>query len=102
MRKLNSDGTSTVISGPTLKCDGGDNTPQNFNLTFNNRGHYIVEAELRNENNSCGTNDAAGTYWRLGSVDVNTAAGTSPTVSLGGVPARPNTGGELHHDSYRR
>ena len=87
LRRL-SDNTTTT---PVVYCTGGDNTSQNLNVTFPNRGRWVVEAELLNENSSCGTNPNSGSWWRLGAVDVNSPASSSPNVSLN-IP-RPNLNG---------
>ncbi len=65
LRRL-SDGTTT---GTTKLCFGNsDNTQRNFNVTFPNRGRWVVEALLWN-NGSCDHLELSGTWWRIGSVD---------------------------------
>ncbi len=73
-------------------CYGdSDNSEKNLTVTFPNRGHWVVEAELLNANDSCSPNPASGAWWRLGSVDVNSPAADSPDVSLN-IP-RPQLNG---------
>ena len=87
LRRLSDNTTTTPVS----YCQGGDNTARTLNVAFPNRGRWVVEAELLNENSSCATNPNSGSWWRLGAVDVNSPASTSPTVSLN-IP-RPNLNG---------
>ena len=77
-RRLN-DGA--ITQGPTTMTGINDNTSTTLNVTFPARGRYVVEAELGNEN---GNFPQPGKFFRLGSVDVNTSAATSPTLSLSG------------------
>ncbi len=88
MRRV-SDGTTTT---PVKQCYSSpfDNVDKTLNVTFPDRGRWIVEAELLN-NSGCNINNNAGSWAYIGAVDVNTAAATSPTASL--AATRPQIGG---------
>jgi len=78
LRRL-SDGATT---GTTDLCFGNsDNTQRGFDVTFPNRGRWVVEALLLN-NAGCDYLELSGTWWRIGSVDVNSPASSSPNISL--------------------
>jgi len=88
LRRL-SDGTTTT---PQKVCYGSvDNTQQTLTVPFTRRGRWVVEAELLNENNTCGTNPDAGGWFYVGAVDVNTAAADSPELTLNAT--RPQING---------
>jgi hypothetical protein len=92
MRRL-SDGFTT---SSTVDCpNNGDNQPKNLTVEFPSRGRWVVEAETMDgqglDGSGCDTADNAGRWWRLGSVDVNSAASSSPTISLNAT--RPQING---------
>src|SRR5688572_26787475 len=90
LRRL-SDGTTT---GTTLSCPGnGDNAAKSVNVTFPDRGRWVVEAELMDGDN-CADNQNGGYWFWIGAVDVNTAAASSPTASLSGT-TRPTVNGNV-------
>ncbi|MFN8105043.1 MAG: PKD domain-containing protein [Acidimicrobiia bacterium] len=77
-RRLNDGALSTVTAVPGSLAD---NTLYTFNVTAPaTRGRYVVEAQLASNTNAY---DDSG-WWQLGTFDVNTAAATSPTGSIGG------------------
>jgi len=78
-RRLN----DNVVSGLT-EHDAEDNTARSFNVSFPQRGIYVVEAKLCGEDDSGSTcqND---TFWRIGSVMVNEATLPSGSVSFSGA-----------------
>lgn len=84
-----SDGVTTAVS--KICWGGSDNTARSFSANFNRRGRWVVEAELLNENNSCGTNPNSGGWFYIGAVDVNAPAASSPTATLDAT--RPQIGG---------
>ena len=88
LRRL-SDGATTT---PVQRCYSSpyDNTDKTLSVTFPNRGRWVVEAELLN-NEGCGVNNNAGSWAWIGAVDVNAAAATSPTGTLSAT--RPQIGG---------
>jgi hypothetical protein len=79
VRRLN-DGA--IVQGPTCVTGLDDNTTETLNVAFSSRGRFVVEAELGGEDDGCTDFDNGGQFFRLGAVDVNSAASTSPTVSL--------------------
>lgn len=85
-----SDGTTF---GLAVKSGGSDNAVQTLTVnTPNQRGYYVLEALLCNENSSCPT-DGAGTassYVRLGAVMVNEAA-TSMGVTWATTGTQPSS-----------
>ena len=90
-RRLN-DGSTTST---TVVCPGDiDNAQQTRTFTFpNQRGHWVVEAELR-EGSTCADRvypSGTGGWWRIGSADVNTAQASSPALSLSAT--RPQING---------
>jgi len=78
LRRLN-DG-KVINKGKSCPANG-DNANKTLNVTFPDRGRWVVEAELLN-NNDCATSDNGGYWFNLGTVDVNSPASSSPTVSL--------------------
>lgn len=82
-----------TLTGVTEVCSGNsDNTTRNFNVTFPNRGRWVVEAEALNDNDGSGctaSNTATGNWQYIGTVDVNSTA--APSISLSAT--RPNTNG---------
>ena len=80
-----SDGAVTATT--TVNTPNDDNDLQTQVVTFPNRGRWVVEAELAcNDMNFI----EPGRWFRLGAVDVNSPAASSPDITLSGVPARPN------------
>jgi hypothetical protein len=82
VRRLN-DGA--IVHGPVyvdLPGSGSDNVLQSLMVTFPQRGRYVVEAELGGEDDGPGGFENANQFFRIGAVDVNSDASTSPTVSL--------------------
>lgn len=89
LRRL-SDGTTTTAQ---KVCFGSsDNTQRTLSVPFNRRGRWVVEAEVLNENNTCGTNPDAGGWFYIGAVDVNSPAADSPELTLNAT--RPQIGGD--------
>ena len=75
-----SDGATTT--SPQVSCPGnGDNATKTLNVSFPDRGRWVVEAELLDGGN-CGDNDNSGKWYWVGAVDVNSPVATSPTLSL--------------------
>ena len=88
MRRVN-DGALTATQED---CDNnGDHAQKSVTATFPDRGRWVVEANLLN--NDCSDNDGANpSYWfRLGAVDVNSPASSSPTLDL--AATRPQING---------
>ena len=83
--------TDGTVTSTTKVCYSGnqDGKQQTRAVTFPNRGHWVVEAELLTS--SCTKTGMTGYWFSLGAVDVNTAAATSPTVAL--TATRPQLGG---------
>ena len=88
-RRLN-DGATT---GLTVVCPVDiDNELQTRTFTFpNQRGHWVVEAELREGSGCTDQVSLGGKFWRIGSADVNTAQASSPALSLSAT--RPQVNG---------
>ncbi len=83
------DGTTT---SPQTSCpNNGDNADKTLTVNFPNRGRWVVEAELLN--NDCGSdqNNNPGYWWYIGGVDVNSSASESPHLSLSAT--RPQING---------
>ncbi len=87
LRRLNN---GTVINKGKSCPANGDNANKTLTVAFPDRGRWVVEAELLN-NNDCNTNDNSGYWWNLGTVDVNSPASSSPTLTLNAT--RPEIGG---------
>jgi hypothetical protein len=88
LRRL-SDGATT---SETKVCYGNsDNSSKTLPVTFSRRGRWVVEAELLNSNNNCGTNPYNDAWSYLGAVDVNSPAADSPNLTLNAT--RPQIGG---------
>ena len=87
LRRINDD----AVTAETLVCtSAADNSTHTITPTFNRRGHWVLEAELRGDgcSNRAGT---AGRYWRIGAADVNTPQTASPSLSLSAT--RPQLNG---------
>ena len=88
LRRLN-DGYTTSETEVSIS---NDNTTVSVNgVVFPSRGLWLAEARIGSLSgglfcNSSTTYQQPDTYFRLGTVEANTAAGTSPTVALLGVP----------------
>ncbi len=89
VRNMNTGATTS----PQHDCDGGDdNGDKTTNVTFPDRGRFVVEAELLNEGNNCaGSGPNAGVWWPIGTVDVNSTAAPSIALSSTRVPNGPTT-----------
>ncbi|MCO5315805.1 MAG: Ig-like domain-containing protein [Solirubrobacterales bacterium] len=90
MRRLSDNTVTAEQSWGT--CQNSDNASKTMPVTFNRRGTWVVEAKLRNVNNSCGDpapGDAG--YYMLGTVDVNSPASAGPNVTLNAT--RPQLNG---------
>lgn len=82
-----------IVQGPTNVGGLSDNTNINLNVTFPQRGRYVVEADLGGEDDGFGDFENATEFFRIGAVDVNSAAGahslslspSSPVVDDGGT-----------------
>ncbi|MBK8293700.1 MAG: hypothetical protein IPK93_02595 [Solirubrobacterales bacterium] len=93
-------------TSPTFVCPGvdQDNVLQTLNVTFPDRGRWVVETKLHNldgdifGNGTCSYTFAPNHWYWVGAVDVNSpveASGVySPAVGLS-VPARPDEDGSL-------
>ena len=82
-----SDGFTT---SEDLDCYGNaDNSDRTLTATPPGRGRWVMEAEARNADSSCTMNPNDNRYFRLGAVNVNAPASSSPAGSISGVPARP-------------
>lgn len=80
-----------VTSATGTDCvDGGDNTTKNTSVSFPDRGRWVVEAEMLEED--CDTS-SAGYWFPIGAADVNSAA--APSISLSPNTTRPNTNGNV-------
>ena len=78
--------TGAVSATGTDCVDGDDNTTKNTPVTFPDRGRWIVEGELLEED--CDT--SSGSYWfPIGAADVNSLS--PPSISLSPSTTRPNT-----------
>ena len=91
LRRL-SDGATTAEQ---TSCLGGDNTAQNLTVNFPSRGRWVVEAALLDSDSilssNCNSKPQPNFFWRLGAVDVNSPATTSPNISLSAT--RPQVNG---------
>ena len=98
VRRLN-DGA--ITQGPNNVGGLNDNTNINLAVTFPQRGRYVVEAELGGEDDAFGSFENGGQFFRIGAVDVNSSASSSPTVTLSPSPAVVERR-RLRHVSRRR
>ena len=85
-RRLN-DGTTTAVQ--TSCPDNGDHADKTLNVTFPNRGRWVIEAELLN-NGGCSTSDNSGYWFYIGAVDVNSPASASPAIDLSATRPQKN------------
>lgn len=85
-----SDGATT---SPQTSCpNNGDNADKNLTVNFPDRGRWVIEAELLNNDcNESGDNMNPGYWHYIGAVDVNSPASSSPTINL--TATRPQTNG---------
>lgn len=80
-----------AVGGTTVDCDNtADNTVKSTTVTFPDRGAFVVEAELlNNDGANCNLTENAGYWFPLGTADVNSSTIPAPTLSA----SRPQTNG---------
>ena len=92
------DGTTTSTSSTIATSEDAWTTLSG--VTFSERGRWVVEAQVSTDDgggfwSGCGGDTGylhTNLWYRLGTVDVNTVASASPTISLSGSPASTTIG----------